>query len=103
MLDGERACSKKHQMHRQWWSPEQRRIGRTFFYWKQKLSMSKKNFSIGLILINLASILQLRTVSMTISHTPLSYNNYGRAEHHGGHARKKALSCTKGFYMIRLS
>jgi hypothetical protein len=42
MLAGKRVCSKNWKINRQWWSPEQRRIGRTFSYWKQKLVMSKK-------------------------------------------------------------
>jgi hypothetical protein len=42
MLAGEQVGSKKWKINRQWWCPEQRHIGRTFSYWKQKLSMSKE-------------------------------------------------------------
>jgi hypothetical protein len=54
MLAGKRVCSKNWKINRQWWSPEQRRIGRTFSYWKQKLVMSKKK------LINWHHLDQLR-------------------------------------------
>jgi hypothetical protein len=42
MLAGERVCSKNRKINRQWWSPEQRCIGRTFTYWKQKLVYVQK-------------------------------------------------------------
>jgi hypothetical protein len=41
MLTGERLCSNRRNQ-RQWWSPTQREIGRTYSYWKQKSNMENK-------------------------------------------------------------
>jgi len=41
MFNGERLCSNRRNQ-RQWWSPTQREIGRTYSYWKQKSNMEVK-------------------------------------------------------------
>jgi len=41
MLTDERLCLNRRNQ-RQWWSPTQREIGRTYSYWKQKSSMGNK-------------------------------------------------------------
>jgi hypothetical protein len=43
MLSGERICSRKNNQC-QSWSPWQRKIARTYSYWRQKLIMANKKF-----------------------------------------------------------
>jgi hypothetical protein len=94
LLAGEKKCARKHGQ-RQYWSPKQKEIARTFSYWRQKAMMEAKK------LINWEHLNNLRYYTSISDHDHLSLDPV-LIHNHKKAARAKWRACKKRSGQIRM-